>query len=182
MGRAQQAKGALVDAIKANFEKATASVLLNFKGLDVASDMELRIAFRKAGVDYKVVKNTLIRRAIEGTDLDNEAFKANLVGQTAIAWSYEDPSAAAKVVKAFRADELNAAKLNVKCGVLDSVLLDANRVERELATMPGKDEVRAMFLAQLMAPMQSLVRQLNAPGQNLAFAVQARQRQLEEQG
>ena len=56
------------------------------------------------------------------------------------------------------------------------------RVETELASMPGKDEVRAMLLAQLMAPAQSLLRQLNAPGQNLAFAFDARRRQLEEGG
>ncbi|MDD9933804.1 MAG: 50S ribosomal protein L10, partial [Myxococcales bacterium] len=113
------------------------------------------------------------------TELDTDEFKAQLVGETAIAWSYEDPSAAAKVIKAFRKDDEAAEALTIKLGVIDNQLMDAKRVETELATMPGKDEVRAMLLAQLMAPMQQLVMQLNAPGQNLAYALGARQDQLE---
>jgi large subunit ribosomal protein L10 len=72
-----------------------------------------------------------------------------------------------------------AQKLTIKCGVLENQLMAAARVETELATLPGKDEVRAMLLAQLLAPAQKLVMQLSAPGQNLAFALDARKRQLE---
>jgi large subunit ribosomal protein L10 len=104
---------------------------------------------------------------------------AMLVGQSAIAWSYEDPSVAAKVVKAFRSDEKLAEKLNVKCGILENTIMAAPRVETELASMPGKNEVRAMLLAQLMAPAQKLVMQLNAPGQNMALVLDARRRQQE---
>ena len=85
----------------------------------------------------------------------------------------------AKVVKEFRKDEVIAQKLTIKCGVLENQLMAAARVETELATLPGKDEVRAMLLAQLLAPAQKLVMQLSAPGQNLAFALDARKRQLE---
>lgn len=179
---AQAQKAAEIDAIKERFEKATSAVLLQFRGLDVAAVTELRNDFRKAGVDYKVVKNTLVRIAIKDTALDNEEFASTLVGETAIAWSYEDPSAAAKIVKAFRKDDVLAEKLTIKGAVLESDFMAAARVESELATMPGKDEVRAMLLAQLMAPAQSLVRQLTAPGQNLVFAFDARVRQMEEQG
>jgi len=80
----------------------------------------------------------------------------------------------------FRKDDVVAQKLTVKCGVLESQILSSERVENELATLPSKDELRAMLLATLLAPAQALVMQLMAPGQNLAFALDARKRQLEE--
>lgn len=169
-----------IDLIKDRFSRAAAAVLVDFRGLNVAKTTELRNAFRKAGVEYKVLKNKLIQKAIKGTKLDDGKFVANLVGQTGIAWSYEDPSAAAKVLKDFRKDEAVAAKLAIKCGVIENMVMEGPRVETELATMPGKNEIRAMLLAQLLAPAQSLVRQLNAPGQNLSYALDARKRQLEE--
>jgi large subunit ribosomal protein L10 len=169
-----------IDFIKDRFARAVAAVLVDFRGLNVAKTTELRNAFRKAGVEYKVVKNTLIHKAVEGTKLDDEKFIANLIGQTGIAWSYEDPSAAAKVLKDFRKDEAVASKLAIKCGVIENMVMEGPRVESELATMPGKNEIRAMLLAQLLAPAQSLVRQLSAPGQNLSYVIDARRRQLLE--
>lgn len=168
-----------IDLIKDRFERATAAVLVDFRGLNVLKATELRNAFRKAGVDYKVVKNTLVEKAVKGTKLDNEAFLKNLVGQTGIAWSYEDPSTAAKVLKEFRKDEVVAAKLAIKCGIVENTVMEGARVETDLATMPGKDEIRAMLLATLNAPAQSLVRQLQAAGQNLSYVLDARKRQLE---
>ena len=73
-----------------------------------------------------------------------------------------------------------AQVLTIKCGVLENQVMAGERVESVLATLPGKDEVRAMLLAQLLAPAQKLVMQLQAPGQNLAFALDARKRQLED--
>ena len=154
-------------------------MLVDFRGLSVLKATELRNAFRKAGVDYKVVKNTLVEKAVKGTPLDNDKFLQNLIGQTAIAWSYEDPSTAAKVIKDFRKDEVVAAKLAIKCGIIENTVMDGSRVETELATMPGKDEIRAMLLATLNAPAQCLVRQLQAAGQNLSYVLDARKRQLE---
>lgn len=173
------AKQEQIDLIKDRFARASAAVLVDFRGLNVAKTSELRNAFRKAGVEYKVVKNKIVQKAVKGTKLDDAKFLANLVGQTGIAWSYEEPSAAAKVLKEFRKDEAVAAKLAIKCGIIENSVMEGSRVETELATMPGKDEIRAMFLAQLLAPMQSLVRQLSAPGQNLSYVLDARKRQLE---
>jgi large subunit ribosomal protein L10 len=175
------AKQEQIDLIKDRFARATAAVLVDFRGLNVAKTSELRNLFRKAGVEYKVVKNKIVQKAVKGTQLDTPKFLANLVGQTGIAWSYEDPSVGAKVLKEFRKDEAIASKLAIKCGIIENVVMEGARVETELATMPGKDEIRAMLLAQLLAPMQSLVRQLNAPGQNLSYALDARKRQLEDQ-
>jgi large subunit ribosomal protein L10 len=170
-----------VAEIRDRFSRATAAVLLNFRGLSVAKTTELRNQFRSAGVDFKVVKNSLVKIAIKDTKLDNDAFKKALAGETAIAWTYEDPSVAAKLVKEFRKDEKIAEALTIKCGVLENQVMPAERVESVLATLPGKNEVRAMLLAQLLAPAQKLVMQLQAPGQNLAFALDARVRQLEGQ-
>jgi len=178
-------KAAVVDAVKDNFDKAMAVVLVDFAGIDVAQITDLRSRFREAGVEYKVVKNRLLRKAIEGTDLaSDETFDAALTGMTGVAWSFEDPSSAAKIIKKFRKEADENEKLEVKVGVLTSTseVLSADRVENELASLPGKDELRAMLLAQLMAPMQKLVMQLNAPAQNLGYALSARERQLEEAG
>jgi large subunit ribosomal protein L10 len=171
-----------IDAVRDRFSRATSAVLLNFRGLSVAKTTELRNQFRSVGVDFRVVKNSLVKLAIKDTKLDTAALRDALAGETAIAWSYEDPSVAAKVVREFRKDEVIAQKLTVKCGVLENQVMAGNRVETELASLPGKDEVRAMLLAQLLAPAQKLVMQLSAPGQNLAFALDARKRQLEQKG
>jgi large subunit ribosomal protein L10 len=170
-----------VAEIRERFERATSAVLLNFRGLSVAKTTDLRNQFRKAGVDFRVVKNSLVKIAVKDTKLDSDAFKKALAGETAIAWTYEDPSVAAKLVKEFRKDEKIAQALTIKCGVLENEVMSGERVETVLATLPGKDEVRAMLLAQLLAPAQKLVMQLQAPGQNLAFAFAARARQLEGQ-
>ena len=173
------AKQEQIDQIKDRFARASAAVLVDFRGLNVAKTSELRNAFRKAGVEYKVVKNKLVQKAVKGTPLDDPKLLTNLVGQTGIAWSFEDPSTAAKVLKEFRKDEAIAAKLAIKCGIIENTVMDGSRVETELATMPGKDEIRAMLLATLNAPAQSLVRQLQAAGQNLSYVLDARARQLE---
>jgi large subunit ribosomal protein L10 len=181
--RATQApKKEQIDFLRDRFSRATSAVLLNFRGLSVAKSSELREQCRKVGVELRVVKNSLVKLAVKDTQLESPSFKQALVGETAIAWSFEDPSVAAKVVRDFRKDEVIAQKLTVKCGVLEGRFMDGASVETVLATLPGKDEVRAMLLAQLNAPAQKLVMQLGAPAQNLAFALDARRRQLESQG
>src|SRR5689334_21784158 len=97
-----------IDAIRDRFSRATSAVLLNFRGLSVAKTTELRNQFRSAGVDFRVVKNSLVKLAIKDTQLDSAELKKALAGETAIAWSFEDPSIAAKVVKEFRKDEVIA--------------------------------------------------------------------------
>ena len=87
---------------------------------------------------------------------------------TGIAWSYEDPSAAAKVVKAYRKED---EKLQIKAGLIEGSVLDAKAVEDQLATMPGKDELRATLLATLQAPLQQFVALLQAPTQNFVYVL-----------
>jgi len=167
------AKEALVGEVKERFDRMTSAVFLDFTGLNVAVVTKLRDEFRKAGVEYRVVKNTLVRHAIKenawAKNLDG-----TLVGMTGIAWSYEDPSAAAKVVKAFRKDKEHE-KLKIKAGLIEGQILDADGVENQLATMPGKDELRAMLLATMQAPLQQFLQQLNAPLQNFAYLLKAKE-------
>src|SRR5580704_11577813 len=168
------AKEAQIGLIKSRFDKMTAAVFLDFKGMTVEHVTKMRAEFRKAGVEYKVCKNTLIKTALK-----DAPYKAKLddvlVGMTGIAWSYEDPSAAAKVVKAFRKDPAGE-KLQIKAGLIEGAVLDAKGVEDQLATMPGKNELRAMLLGTMQAPLQSFVALLAAPAQNFAYLLAAKER------
>jgi large subunit ribosomal protein L10 len=150
------------------------AVFVDYAGMTVAEITRLRQEFSKVGVDYRVVKNSLVHRAVEDRPYA-ESIVPMLKGMTGIAWSYEEPGIAAKVIKAFAKD---CQKLKVKGGIVEADVLSAANVENVLATMPGKNELRSMLLATFMAPMQSLVRQLNAPRQNFAYLLDARRRQL----
>jgi large subunit ribosomal protein L10 len=163
-------KSTIVADIKARFDKMTSAVFLDFKGLTVEDVNKLRSEFRKSGVDYRVVKNTLVKQALKDKSWAT-SLGGTLAGMTGVAWSYEDPSAAAKVVKAFRKDN---EKLQVKAGLIEGQLLDGKAVESQLATMPGKQELRAQLLATLQAPLQNFVALLNAPAQNFAYLLAAK--------
>ena len=95
---------------------------------------------------------------------------------TGIAWSFEEPSAAARAIKDFRRGN---KKLEIKLGVLEGQLLGPEAVESQLAVLPSKDEARAMLLATLLAPAQRMVMLLNAPARNLVGVLAAKQRQEE---
>ncbi|KYG07755.1 50S ribosomal protein L10 [Sorangium cellulosum] len=164
-------KEEVVGSVRQKFERMTSAVFLDFKGMNVEAVTKLRDEFRKSGVEYRVVKNTLVRHAIKEHPWANTLAKS-LTGMTGVAWSYEDPSAAAKVVKAFRKDN---QKLQIKAGLIEGQILSGDAVETQLATMPGKDELRAMLLATLQAPLQQFVQQLNAPLQNFAYLLKAKE-------
>ena len=123
-----------------------------------------------------------MNRTEKSTEIANIKSKGNafaeklgqtLTGMTGVAWSYEDPSAAAKIVTAFKKDNV---KLEVKAGLIEGQVLDAHAVENNLAKMPGKNELRAMLLATFQAPSQQLVRLLAAPSQNLVYALEAKRK------
>lgn len=159
-----------IDFVKARFDKMVSAIFVDYQGLDVASVTELRNQLRAADVEYKVVKNTLTRLAVKDQEWAEE-LGPTLTGMTAIAWSYEDPSAAAKVFKNFKKDNEN---LKIKAGLIDGKVIDEKAVVDQLATMPGKDELRAKLLATLQAPSQQFVRQLQAPLQNFVYLLAAK--------
>ena len=171
-------KESVVGTVKDKFDRMTSAVFLNYKGLNVESVTKLRDEFRKSGVEYRVVKNTLVRHAIKHHAW-SKGLKTSLVGMTGVAFCYEDPSAAAKVVKEFRRNKEHE-KLKIKAGLIDGQVLTAEAVEAQLATMPGKNELRATLLATFQAPMQQFLQQLNAPLQNFVYVLKAKEDQANE--
>ncbi len=159
-----------VTEIKGYFDRGSAAVFLDYSGMTVAEVSQLRNDFRQAGVTYKVLKNSLVKRALGDAPYVAKLGKA-LKGMTAVAFSGEEPGAAARVVKAFTKDN---EKLKVKAGLLDGQVLDAKTVETQLATLPGKNEARAMLLATLMAPAQRFVMLLNTPAGNFVRVLNAK--------
>jgi len=170
MDRAQ--KQTAIGQIRARFDRMTSAVFLDFQGMTVQEVTKLRHEFRKSGVEYRVVKNTLVEQALKDKAW-GKALAPTLTRTTGVAWSYDDPSAAAKVVKAFRREN---AKLKVKAGLIEGQLLDDQAVEARLATMPGRKELQAQLLATLQAPLQSFVALLQAPAQNLVYLLAAKER------
>ena len=166
-------KDAEIVRIKEKFSKMSSAVFLDYKGLNVAQVTKLRDEFRKSGVEYRVVKNTLVKHALKEHAWSKSLAKT-LTGMTGVAWSYEEPGAAAKVVKAFRKEKENE-KLGVKAGLVDGSVIPGDRVETDLASMPGKNELRATLLATLQAPMQQLLQQINAPAQNFVYLLKAKE-------
>jgi large subunit ribosomal protein L10 len=167
-------KDAQIGEIRARFDKMTAAVFLDFKGMTVENVTKLRAEFRKVGVEYKVCKNTLVKHALKGAAFSQKLDDV-LAGPTGIAWSYEDPSAAAKVVRAFRKDPAGE-KLQIKAALVEGSVLDAAAVENQLASMPGKNELRAMLLATMQAPLQNFVALLAAPSQNFVYLLAAKEK------
>jgi len=165
-----------VDLLKDRFGRMISAVFVDFQGMDVASVSNVRDELRKARVEYRVVKNTLVRRALEGQKAVAKLV-AQLRGMTAVAWSFEEPGSAAKVLK-----ELTRKhdKLKVKAGLIEGDVLDARGVLEHLATMPGRDELRAMLLATMQAPLQQFLQLLSAPTQNFVYLLKAREGEQEQ--
>ena len=168
MERAQKAEA--IETLKAQFSKMSSAVFLDFTGMTVGEVSKLRDVFRAKGVEYKVVKNKLVQKALADHKWASGLDTA-LRGMTGVAWSFEEPSAAARVVKEFQKEN---EKLKVKAGLLEGQVLGPKAVADQLATLPNKDEARAMLLATFNAPAQTFVRLLNQPAQNFALLLEAK--------
>ena len=144
-------KKTVVAGIKEKFEKAQTVVLVDYRGLTVAEDTELRNQLRKAGVEYADLKNTMISRAIEGMNVDE--MHASLEGPTAVAFGYEDMIAPAKILSEFAK---KSKKLTIKCGVCDGAYLNADGVEA-LASLPSKEVLIAKIMGSMMSSVSKFV-------------------------
>ena len=144
-------KKTVVAGIKEKFEKAQTVVLVDYRGLTVAEDTELRNQLRKAGVEYAVLKNTMISRAIEGMNVDE--MHASLEGPTAVAFGYEEMIAPAKILSEFAK---KSKKLTIKCGVCDGAYLNADGVEA-LASLPSKEVHIAKIMGSMMSSVSNFV-------------------------
>ena len=142
-------------------DKATAVYFTDFLGLDVSSITELRSEFFKASIEYKVVKNTLLRLAAKKINL--EGIDDFLVGSTAIAISYDEPTAPAKVLKKFTE---NHDKPDVKAILFDGEVLKGSEYLK-FASLPTKVVLLAKLVMMLNSPITILARTLSAPMTNL---------------
>src|SRR3569832_2847852 len=158
-----------IGALKTDLAKAGRLVLADFRGQTVNVDTKLRNEFRAAGGRYQAVKITLLGLAGKGTPM--EGIESQLAGPTAIAYSFEDPASPAKIAsKIAKAEE----KFIIKGGYVDGKALDKAGVEA-LSNLPGKDELRATFLATLQAVPQNFLRLLNAAPQDFVYLLSARE-------
>ena len=154
MGLNLEEKKAVVAEVSAQVAKAQAIVVAEYRGLDVESATKLRKQARSQGVQLRVLKNTLARRAVSGTPFAGLADK--LVGPLVYGFS-ADPVAAAKVLSVFARDN---DKLVVKAGAMPNYVMDGAGV-KALATMPSRDELLAKLMATMQAPISQFVRTLN---------------------
>ncbi len=148
--------------------KSTGGVLVDYSGITVAEDTEMRKAMRAIGIDYAVVKNTLTRFAIKNVGFD--ALDHHLNGTTALAVSATDPVAAAKIINQYASKK--DAKIKVKAGFVSGKLITAAEV-KALAELPPKEVLIAQVLGTMIAPISGLANVLNANIRGLAVALQA---------
>ncbi|MGH9292925.1 MAG: 50S ribosomal protein L10 [Acidimicrobiales bacterium] len=160
-------KIATVEEVRGHLEQADAAILTEYRGLKVGDLAMLRRALRGAGAEYKIYKNTLVRRATSATGLSE--MEALLEGPTAIAFVGGDVAAAAKVLRDFA--RTNPA-LVVKGSLVGTDLLDA-RSTSALAELPSRDVMLAQIAGAFAAPMRQLAGLLKALPQNLAYGISA---------
>jgi len=151
-----EAKQALVAELSAKIADSVAGVVVDYSGTTVADDTVLRKELREAGIEYFVVKNTILGRAIAGTDLED--MKSVLEGTTALAISKEDHVAAARILQKF-ADAHDNFK--VKAGYLDGKVVDVATIEA-LAKLPSKEVLLATVLGAFQAPIAAFARAVQA--------------------
>lgn len=156
MSKNIEAKKGVVADIRQKFEKAQTAVLVDYRGLTVAEDTALRNQLRKAGVEYAVLKNTMINLAIKDMNLDD--MKAHLEGPTAVAFGYEDAIAPAKVLSDF---VKSSKKMTIKCGVCDGAFLDEAGVQA-LANTPSREVLIAKIMGSMMSSVSKFVYALEA--------------------
>lgn len=145
-----------VAQLSEKLNSAVAGVIVDYKGITVADDTVLRANLRKAGVDYAVVKNTLLTLAIKGTPL--EGLTSVLEGTTALAVSSEDSVASAKILSEFAEKHDN---FSIKGGFLDGEIISLEKID-SLAKLPSREVLLATVAAAFQAPMASFARAINA--------------------
>jgi large subunit ribosomal protein L10 len=154
-------KAVIVEEITERLQNANAVYLTNYQGLTVAQSNDLRNRFRSEGVDFKVLKNTLIRRAMESIGGYDEVFDY-LNGATAVAFT-TDPSTPAKVLKGFIKDN---DKLEFKAAYVDGAVFNGKQLEA-LTTLKSKDELVGDIIGLLLAPASNIIGAIQSQGSNI---------------
>jgi large subunit ribosomal protein L10 len=167
-------KEALVADLREKFKEAKAAILTDFTGLNVEQITQLRRTLKKSAVEYKIVKNTLLRRASHDTDI--ELLTEHFVGPNAIALAYEDPVAPAKILLEFSKGQ---PALEIKAGIVAGTVMTSQDV-KALASLPSKEVLLARFLSLLKIVPTRLVQTLNNPLRRLVAVLDGAQRAKEK--
>ena len=164
----KEEKKEAIDTLHEKFARAKTAVITGYSGINVEQITELRSKLRKAQVEYRVVKNSLARKAAEGTGL--EPLKDHFIGPVGIALGYDDVIAPAKVLYDFNKTQ---AKLELRIGVLDGKLLKPADI-KALASLPSLNALRGKIVGLLQAPASRIVGVLAAPGGQIARVMKAK--------
>ena len=152
MKEAYKQKQIIIDGIKDKFERAESAVVIDYMGITVAEADEMRKKLREAEVDYTVYKNTLVKRAIEGTKY--EALGEILEGPSGFAFSYDDATAPARVLndarKAYK-------KMEFKGGIIEGEYYDKENIEK-IAAIPSRDTLISKFMGSIQSPIANFAR------------------------
>ena len=164
--KSRETKQRDLEALTTSLQSSTSAMVVSFSKLTVAKDMEFRNRIREAGAKYQVVKNTLARIAVKGTDFEQatDSFK----GVTAIAWTDGDPVVLSKAISKFMKD--NADHYTFKSGVVDGKLVDLAQLTT-IASLPSKEELISKLLYVINAQAQRLVTVINAVPRDLAIVI-----------
>jgi large subunit ribosomal protein L10 len=160
-------KKKIVENLQERFSKSAIVIVTDYKGLDVATINELRGKLREENIEFQVAKNTLLTRASAETDVD--LIKEHFRGPSAVALSYDDPIASAKIIMDFAKDH---EALEVKVGVMNGKTLDAGQI-KALSTLPSREELLAKFLSVLNGVPTSLVRTLSEIPKKMIYVLLA---------
>ena len=152
-----------IQLITEKFGKAKGAFIVDFKGIKVEQVTNLRKKLNAADSEMKVVRNTLAKRAFKDHPAIEKAFATSMKGTNAIVFSYGEVNATAKTLADFAKD---VEVLQIKTGVMDGEAMDSNKI-KFLATLPGKDQLRSMFLSTLLASGSALARVLVAYSEKL---------------
>lgn len=173
---ATQQKIDLVEQYSQKFKDAKSIFLADFRGMTVEETNNLRRDFRSAGVEYRIVKNTLASLSFKNVGL--ESMSQFLTGCTAFAFSDKDPVAPIKVIKEYTKKNKNA-KIEVKGCVFEGKIFAADQVDA-LSNLPTRDVLLSQFVRVLQAPMSKLVSVLSATGQKLVGVLESVKNQKTE--
>ncbi|HZY10375.1 MAG TPA: 50S ribosomal protein L10 [Bacteroidota bacterium] len=153
----QQEKDQIISEVSKKIAQAKSLFFTDFNGITVEQINELRRDFRKSKIEYRVVKNTLVRKALERIG-GYDKVSNHLIGHTAIAFGFDDPIAPAKIIKKFHDKH---EKLKVKICIIESQVFQGNRLD-ELAKLPTRSEIIAGVLGSLQSPLVGIVSVLNS--------------------
>lgn len=171
--KAIEAKKQIVLDIKDKMEKAQGMVFYDYRGLTVEEVSDLRNKFREAGVEYRVLKNSMLKRAADMLEIDG--LDEHLFGPTAVAFGYDDPVSPAKVLVEYTK---KLKKTEIKAGLLDGNVIGLDEV-KNLADLPSRDQLLGMLAGTLNAPITGFARSLSGIISKLGYALNAVKEQKE---